>query len=333
MKFLLVYGKQSLMFMPTEMLLIAYIINCTFSLSAGSIRKYVGALNHFFNDNIDQTGGQTFEARTKHYVAFRQTLKGITKTFGLARQIVQDAFPPELLYLLISNALDQGTADSIRFAAMLCMCVLGVRRLGDIMPFSLAEFDTHRHLTWSDIYFAPSGKFFVLRIKYTKTRGLLDEPLDFPIARQEDDNCVCALTCLEALQDKMMAQDPKLCGPSKPVFQSVVNGKFTGRPYVKDVASREIKARCTVLLKTAKHSFSGRSCRITGATMLMQLGVSGELISWLGDWRDTKHWRIYAHTPLPELLSLTQRISGAVKKAIGTSSHNDFVQKTMAQVE
>jgi len=61
--------------------------------------------------------------------------------------------------------------------------------------------------------------------------------------------------------------------------------------------------------------------------MMMQLGISGELIGWLGDWRDTKHWRIYAHTPLPELLSLTQRSSRAVLDAVRDGSYQTFVDK------
>ena len=183
------------------------------------------------------------------------------------------------------------------------------------MPFSVDEWDALKNLTWADLMFAL--EFAVVRIKFTKTRQLLDEPLLFPIARQAEENPACAVEALELLQSVMMQQDPALCAAHMPVFQSIDrSGRFTGRHFLKDQASQMIKDRCTDILGTPNHSFSGRSCRITGATLLVQMGISEALIGWLGDWRDSKHWRIYAHTPLPELLNLTKTSSTAIFNSI-----------------
>ena len=325
LKFVVIYDKTATMFKPSEEIMIAYAVYLSFSIGAGSIRKYIGALSHLFRDNLQLCGGLTFKERTEKYHTFARVLKGISKVFGLGRQIVQDAFPPELFMLLVFDALDEGTPDGFRFAACISLATVAVRRLGDMMPFDGLEWDPAKHLTWKDLYFTPL--FMVLRIKFTKTRQMLDEPLDFPIARQEREDMVCAVRSIETLQQLMFDQDPKLIGSEMPVFQTIVKGKFTGRPWTKDAASAQIRSRCTVLLKTSDHNFSGRSCRITGATMMMQLGISGELIGWLGDWRDTKHWRIYAHTPLPELLSLTQRSSKAVLDAVRDGSYKTFTNK------
>ena len=110
---------------------------------------------------------------------------------------------------------------------------------------------------------------------------------------------------LYACRRKVLATDP--------LFQRIAHGDFDGRALGKDMASADIRRRVVVEMGRAAPEYSGRSCRVTGATILMKMGCADWLVRWIGDWKESLHWGVYVRTPLPELLNLTRSAGEALR--------------------
>ena len=310
-RFLTIYGKEDELFLPSEQTLIAYVVYASFALAAVSIPKYMGAWKKLHSDNPERCRGVSFEAHTAGMAHLDRVYKGIALSFGVTRTNVQEAFPTALLVLLVDRARRENTPEGDQFVAFLLLCVFAVRRLADVMARIDSEFESIRHVCVSDFWMG--APHMIVRIKATKTRGLLEEPLMFPIARLPG-NILCPVAAMERHMARLF-RGRRQALASDPIFQVIKNGDFTGRALGKDNASAEIRRRVAAVLGRAAPQFSGRSCRVTGATMMIKAGVSEILVQWIGDWKESAHWGRYIRTPLPELLNITRRAGDALKLA------------------
>ena len=313
MRFLTVYGLLEYKFLPPERVLIAYVVYASFGLAATSISGYIGAIKKLHSDNPGACRGIDFEKHTESFWNFKRVFQGITNTYGTTRTNVQEAFPAALIVLVVRTALAARTVEGDQFVAMFLLAIFAVRRLADLMAKNDVEFESIRHVCIWDIWIGPDH--MIVRIKATKTRGLLEEPLMFPIARLPG-NLLCPVTAMERhLSNLLKARRP--ARSEDPLFQQTFGGNFLGRALGKDRASADIRARVRAELGRDAPEFSGRSCRVTGATMLMRAGVSEWLVRWIGDWKESTHWGVYVRTPLPELLELTRKTGAALGKGAG----------------
>jgi len=177
------------------------------------------------------------------------------------------------------------------------------------MAKSDADFESVKHTCLRDVWIGPD--FMIVRIKATKTRGLLQEPLLFPISRIPG-SLLCPVAAMERHMRNLLAA-PRQSLPDDPLFQFISIYAFTGKALGKDSASKEISSRCAQEVGRKCPEWSGRSCRVTGATLLMRQGVAEWLVRWMGDWKESTQWSVYVRTPLPELLNITKQTGQALK--------------------
>jgi len=309
-RFLTIYRRLDYILCPTEDILIAFLVYAAFALAATSIPKYYGAIKHLLRDNATQCNNVSFEELTRNYHEQKRVYDGIVRSYGVGRTRVQDAFPPALMVLVVHKAYLINDIKAIQFIAFFLLCIFAVRRLADVMAKTDASFETIRHVTIGDIYI---DLFLIVRIKATKTRGLLQEPLMFPLARLPND-ILCPVRAMELHIANLRRSG--LATSDSPLFQRISNGAFTGLALGKDSASKEIGQRVEQALGRPAPEFRGRSCRVTGATMLMKAGVSDWLVRWIGDWKESLHWGVYVRTPLAQLLDITKKAGASLKSAI-----------------
>ena len=308
-RFLTIYNRLDEIFLPTEETMIGYVVYASFGLAAKSIPHYLGAWKKLHSDNPDACRGTTFEQHTKPFVTMRRIYDGITQSFGVTRTNVQEAFPSSLIILMVATALRESSIDADQFIAYFLLAIFAVRRLADLMARIDSEYSSVRHVSLADLWIGPDH--MIIRIKATKTRGLLEEPLMFPIARLPG-NILCPVAAMERHLARILRSNRSM-HQTDPLFQKVAKGYFTGKTLGKDVASADIRARAAHEMGRAAPEYSGRSCRVTGATLLMKMGVADWLVRWLGDWKESLHWGVYVRTPLPELLIMTRKAGDALR--------------------
>ena len=103
--------------------MIGYLVYASFGLAAQSIPHYLGAWKKLHSDNPEATRGVTFPKHTENFVNMRRVYDGITKSFGVTRTNVQEAFPTSLIILMVAKAMRSRSIEGDQFNAFFLLAI------------------------------------------------------------------------------------------------------------------------------------------------------------------------------------------------------------------
>ena len=209
-------------------------------------------------------------------------LRGIKRDKGSA---VHRKLPmtPDIL-LKIRSALCLAQPKDLLFWVTCLVSFFGLLRKSSLLPTSVHTFNPNYHPCLSDLAKSPNG--LALRIKGSKTVQFQERqyliPLPFLPAHP-----LCVCTALLALRH----QQPRHWPTSAPLL-ALPSGHLLTQPAF-TAQLRDVLHSCGL----PAHAYSAHSFRRGAASYMFEVGLPGELIQVLGDWK-SQCYRIYLEIKL-----------------------------------
>jgi integrase len=228
-------------------------------------------------------------------------LKGILRLKGNT-PVQKLPITPHLL-LKIKATLDLRNSFHVVFWAACCVAFFGMLRKATLIPPSEKAFDPTKQLTRGDFCVYPWG--VGVRIRHTKTiqfkERLFVTPL--PICRNHP---LCPVEAVTHAFSQVASQPSHM-----PAFLFLQAGKI--RCLNHTLFTKQLSQS---LQKTGvdPSQYSGHSFRRGGASWAHSLGIPGEVIQLLGDWK-TEAYQSYLATPLPDRLKHVQTMTSSLPTA------------------
>lgn len=257
----------------------------SFSVTPDTIRNYLNGVRllHLY---------QGYEFPFLQDFIVKITLKGISR---LASHTPKQALAMTISILLkVHSVLDSSSHfELVVFTAALFAFFL-LARLSNILPVSSRVFRASKDLSRRSFLFI-DGQLIVV-FNWSKTIQFGERRLIFPVVSLPD-SPICPVYNFRKMISLISAP------PSSPAFVFPCKGKLvtlTKSSFIK--AFRQLLVRASIPLA---YSYTGHSFRRGGATWAFGIGIPGEVIQVLGDWKSDCYKRYFEFT-LDLLLQVNQ---------------------------
>ena len=208
------------------------------------------------------------------------TLKGISR---LARHTPQQALAITVPTLLaVRSVIDVNNTLEVTVFTVAIFAFFLLSRLSNLLPVSAHAFDSAKDLCRRNILFLDDH--LVVIFNWSKTIQFGERRLVIPLLR-----FVGSSICPVEFYTRMLQLIP--APPSGPAF--VISGPSGLRALSKSQFVKQFRSLLVRAGIPLAHSYSGHSFRRGGATWAFGIGVPGELIQVLGDWKSECYKRYF----------------------------------------
>lgn len=225
-------------------------------------------------------------------------LKGVKRAKG---DISVQKLPitPQILLAVKSVLHLKKPADMVFWAACL-VAFFGLLRKANLLPPSVSGFNNEQHLSRGNLSLCTSG--FVLTIRWSKTIQFKDRlhQIALPLIPGHPLCPVSALIAVLLLNPTLPSHTPLFSFPTPCGLQLLTQSSFVTK--LRDSLSH---------LTLPADKFSGHSFRRGGATWLLSVGMPGEYVQKIGDWK-SQAYTLYISAPISTKFHLLKTCSSTL---------------------
>lgn len=222
------------------------------------------------------------------------TLRGIRRHLG-DLVVRKKPVTPDMLKQILHSLDISLPFDAAIWAVCLTM-FYGFLRRSNVMVNSAANFDQSKHLRRRDILCFPWG--CLLHFRWSKVIQFKSRALDVPLPRLKDNVLCPASAVCNYLQ---RSRGASLDGPAF-TFLSVNQVKVL----TPDIFIKRIR-ECLRLVEAEPSTIACHSFRRGGASFCHAIGVSGESIKLMGDWRSSCY-NVYIDNNVKTRMEIVRRM-------------------------
>lgn len=226
-------------------------------------------------------------------------LSGIKRVKGtsVARKL---PITPHIL-LRIHQLLDLKSPVQLAFWSSSLLLFFGMLRKGNVLVPSRQGFVPSKHLLRSDFYLHQWG--LEVRIRWTKTIQFRQRVLSIPLPSLPSGHPLCPAAAL--VKYFSFTQGAEAHGPA-----FVIREGGTFLPLTYPMFIKQLRHYLSQL-GLDSHQFAGHSFRRGGASWALHMGLPGDVIQILGDWRSDAY-KQYLVVPLSSKVSYIKHFSNGL---------------------